>query len=579
MNSSNEAIAKRINKELKTRDWSQIELLRRIEEYKNPNINKVMMSSVVAKNKGNFSAALKGHRSIAKEDLFIISKIFCLPLEYIWFGEDQKSEFVPSGARFAAYQDSEMEYRSYIAGLEYVDKIQYAGESGFNLFDYLGQYESINGYRFFVENYNLCFNYDRWRKLVFINSEGQCCFCSLKDKDYLATGNLLRTLVKYKDVKTFKKIFFDSALIDRFDPNGYYNNQNPYFDDDFLEILLQNEQFLDFVLKVGEVDLHSFNNRYQKGEIRYYVEPMFFEALSFALKNENTYYGQLLKMLRFAIAFNRKQHIFVEEFLKKHNERLDARVDKYDTKSLISDLGYPLGNIITIKEKTTNDEVNKLIDEIERLVFNMTHIINEQEKQDGEIKISTPDNPLFDELQRNAKEQRLPYIPTIVHANDEYTYFAKYESEGIKYTDIEQLQFVIDCLNKAQNLVSNKEGCVLVHGNLNSRVIMKTNGVIEGLAEWHKCHYGNKYEDRVMLLLNASINIYVRNNEIFKKAFDVISQGFDIDERFTLIDKTIDVLKERIALGLKENDYNESRIEYLAEALQKLEVHKIYLQK
>ena len=77
MNDSNKAIAARINKELKNRGWKQSKLLKKILEFKNPNLSKEELYKEALRKKGNFSTTLKGTsaRTIPKEELYIISKI------------------------------------------------------------------------------------------------------------------------------------------------------------------------------------------------------------------------------------------------------------------------------------------------------------------------------------------------------------------------------------------------------------------------------------------------------------------------------------------------------------------------
>ena len=161
MDNSNKAIAKRINKELENQGLSKIKLFRKILKFKNPQLNDKEIYALANKEKGNFFTALKGdnERGITKEFLYIISKVLKLPLEYIWFGEDKKGRFIPSGPRYVAYQDTDGAYRSFVSDYDSTLGILHTQEEGFNIFDYLGQYDSINGYRFFKDNFDLHFDY------------------------------------------------------------------------------------------------------------------------------------------------------------------------------------------------------------------------------------------------------------------------------------------------------------------------------------------------------------------------------------------------------------------------------------
>lgn len=584
MDNSNKAIAKRINKELKSRDWTQTDLLREIIKFKCPNISKTELYAEVNAKKGNFSTALKRNsdRSISKEDLYIISKVFGVPLEYIWFGDEKKSGFIPKGARYAAFQDSESEYRSYIASLEYEDRVQYGDEFGFNLFDYFGQFDSINGYKFFLENYDLHFDYVQYGQLMYVNGEGHLQFCSSSDRDNLISNNLIDILVKHNDVKMFSKIYFDNCSPNRFNPEAFYRNKN-YFGDSFLETLLKNEAFLDLALKTKVVDLSDLNRHYEKGTKRTFIEPMFFEALSYAFEHEKEYEAQLEKMLLVAVDYNKSQFEFVKEYLKanKENEYGDVSIDRYSPRFLRSSRNMLMGNIIKLNETSSNEAINQLLKEVEQYAFNMTHIINEQEKNNEEIKISTPDNQLFIELHENAVAQRADYVPTVIRSSKEFTYFQYYESGAIDPNNAEQLQIVLNVLNKSQVLVQPKDGEVLVHGNLEGRVLMLNNGGVAGLSGWQKCHYGDKYEDRAELLSNVDIYYFdekylARYHEII----EVLSQGFDKDEQLVLLDRTIGLLNFKRKKLLKDDKDNMSRALRLKERCSKLEFFKeVYLGK
>ena len=585
MNNSNKAIAKRINKELKSRDWSQADLLKKIIKYKHPDISKADLQAEVIKKKGNFSTTLKGveKRSVSKEDLYIISKIFSLPLEYIWFGDEKKSGFVPSGARYAAYQDDESEYCAYIASLEHEDNIQNRDEFGFNLFDYFGQYDSINGYKFFIKNYDMHFDYVVYGQLVYTNKEGYEQFCSICDKNNIISDNLLKTLVKYNDVKTFKTIYFDNCSLNRFNANEFRFYKKNFFGEDFLETLLKNEPFLNVVLKTKEVELNNFNKYYSKNEKRNFVEPMFYEVLTYALDHEDEYKEQLIKLLNYALEYCKTQYEFIKEYMRVHKDEEygDVHIEQYSPRFLKSSNGVQMGNVIEIRKNDSDKDVDCLLKEIDQLTFNMTHIINEQEKNNEEIKISTPENSLFVDFSKNASDQNISFVPKAVHIDKEFTYFKYYESSRINFDSHSDLQFIIDCLNKAQDLVPPKAGKVFVHGKLSNAAFMVENNKNVGLTGWQRCHYGNKYEDRAELLSNIN-SFFYREDYLknCKELFDIIAQGFNQDERIKLIDMAIEILDKKRKDVISDEGDNISKAYSLKEKSSKLELFKeIYFQK
>ncbi len=578
MDNSNKAIAKRINKELKSRGWKQTDLLKKIITFQYPNYSKSEKYAELLSRKGNFSTALKpnSNRSITKEELYIISKILYLPLEYLWFGDEKKSDFIPSGARYVAFQDSESEYRTYIGSLEYEDMIQHHDEFGFNLFEYMGQYESINGFKLFAEYYNLHFDYVNYHELAYVNGENFKQFCCNEEKSKYLCSNILSTLVKYKDRKTFKKIFFDNCSVRRFWIEYSHNKDKRSFNDDFLNTLLQNESFLELMLFTKEIDLNCMDQRYEKGQKRIFVEPMFYEALSFALENETEFETQLIKMLQFALEYNKAQFEFINVYFKENsNEYGDVRINEYAPRSLISSRNIPMGNIFRIKEHTENEVISDLINKIEQYAFNMTHIKNPQEKINEEIIVSTPDNPLFVEMHEKANEQKAKFIPTVTYLNREFTHFKHYESQKINFEDSKHIELVIDYLEKAQNLVTQKPDKVLVHGNLNGSIIMFSKGEMVGLAGWQKCHYGSKYEDRAEIL--ANIDIYAYGEEFLEKyniLFAIVSKGFNEQEKIKLVDTAIDLLNERRKAIHAEGKDDISRAFSLKNRASKLEFYK-----
>lgn len=584
MNNSNKAIAGRINKELKIRNWSQADLLRKIIKFKNPEITKVDLYAEVNKRKGNFSTTLKGRedRAVPKEDLYIISKIFGVSLEYIWFGDKKKENFIPKGARYAAFQDNESEYRTYIADLDYEDRVQYSDDCGFNLFDYFGQFDSINGYKFFLKNYNLHFDYVQYGELTYVNSEGHLQFCHSRDKDHLISDNLIMILTEHNDVKTFRAIYFDNCSMKRFDSDYVFHRNKTLFSDYFLETLLKNEPFFELLMRIHELDVGSFSRYYEKGTKRLFAEPMFYEALLFALQHEKDYKNQLVKMLGFALEFSRKQYEFIKDYLRIHydkDEHGDVHIDQYAPRFLKSSRNIPMGNVFKIREKIEDESLSNLIKEIEQYTFNMTHIINAQEKKNEEIIISTPDNPLFLELCNNAREQKATFVPLVLHSDKEFTYFQNYESATINFDNREQLQLIVDYLNKAQKLVAPKPNKVLIHGDLINKTLMIENGKVIGLAGWQNCYYGNKYEDRAVLLSNIDSYSY-RDDYLkkYKELFDVLSQDLDHAEKTKLIDRAIDILTEKRKSIAKEERDSLYRICSLKEKASKLELFKeLYL--
>lgn len=578
MDNSNKAIAKRINKELRSRGWKQTDLLKKIITFQYPNYSKSEKYAELLARKGNFSTALKlnSNRSITKEELYIISKVLYVPLEYLWFGDEKKSGFIPSGARYVAFQDNESEYRTYIGSLEYEDMIQHQDEFGFNLFEYMGQYESINGFKLFAEYYNLNFDYVNYHELSYINGEGFRQYCSNEERSKILCANILSTLAKYKDKKTFKAIFFDNCSVKRFWDEYSYNRDKKYFNDDFLKMLLQNDLFFDLILIAKPIELNCFDKRYEKGQKRIFVEPILYEALSFALENEKEYENQLIKMLHFALEYNKAQFEFLKDYFKENsNEYGDVRINEYAPRSLISSRNIPMGNIFRIKEQTENNVINDLINKIEQLAFNMTHIKNPQEKNNEEIIVSTPDNSLFIEMHEKANEQKAKFVPTVTYLNKEFTHFKYYESQKVNFENPKHIELIIDCLEKAQGLVMQKSNKVLVHGNLNGSIIMCSKQEIIGLAGWQKCHYGSKYEDRAEIL--ANIDIYAYGEEFLEKyneLFDIVTKGFNKEEKIKLIDIAIDLLNERRKAIHAEGKDDLSRAFSLKNRASRLEFYK-----
>ena len=582
MNSSNKAIAKRVNKELKIKGMGQTELLKEIIKFNHPEYSQDEIYKEIMSKKGNFSTSLKGDdiRPIPKEDLYVISKILAVPLEYLWFGEEKKSGFIPTGARYAAYQDNENDYRAYISHLESEDKIQSGDETGHNLFDYFAEFDSINGYRFFAKNYNLHFDYNMYAQVMYCNKAGLTQFCTSLEKDNSMSDNIIFTLIKYKDTKTFRAIYFDNCTLDRFD--SYINNRKDkkLFGDKFLSLLLENEDFLNFVLKTKTFNPSLLSRFKTSKEERTFVEPMFYEALDYAMNHQKEYKNALLKLLKFSLEYNKSQYEFIKEYItKQQNDRFgcrDVSIDTYNPRLLTYYMNISMGNIIKIKGNAQDAEIDELIRQIEQYAFNMTHIINDLEINKDEIKISSPDNPLFLELHDKAIENGADFIPYKIHSDKEFTYFMYYDSVTIDFENVDHTAKLIEYLNKVQSLVLDKEGKILVHGNLKDAKFMTKNGTIVGLTGWQKCHYGDKYEDGADIL--ASLNIYYGFDSKFldkyKEIFDVLSNGFNKEEQIILIDRAMQKLdKEAKLLQKGELNYIDKRIK-LKERSIKLEIFK-----
>ena len=411
---------------------------------------------------------------------------------------------------------------------------------------------------------------------MYINSDKYPQFCSSSDSDNLTSINLINTLVKHKEIKMFKAIYFDNCSLNRFNPNAFYRNKN-YFGDDFLDVLLKNEQFLDLALKTKVVDLSKLDRHYEKGERRTFIEPMFFEALNYALEHEKEYGVQLEKMLSLAVEYNKSQFEFIKEYLEANKEKefKDVFIDRYSPKFLRSYRNILMGNIIRLNGVSSNDAINELLKNVEQYAFNITHIISEQEKNNEEIKILTPNNSLFAELHENAIVQRAEFIPTITREDKGFTYFQYYESSTIDSNNIEQLKTVISVLDKSQKLVKLKDGEVLVHGNIDGRVLMSMNGEVVGLAGWQKCHIGDKYEDRAELLSN--VNSYYFDEKYlteYEAIFETLSQDFSKEEQFILLDKAIDILNFKRRKILKDGKDGMSKALRLKELCSKLEFFK-----
>ena len=585
MDDSNKSIARRINNEINLRrGYKPTDLLRDIIKFENPNISKSDLYKEVLRRKGNFSTALKGNekRSISKKELYAISKIFGVSLEYLVFGEKRKGSFIPMGARYVAFQDNEDDYSAYIANLEYEDRIQYGDEFGRNLFDYLGENESINGYKFFFKKYKLHFDYKYPAQLIYVNSDSHEQPCSMNNDNKKYSDNLIKTLAKHNEVVLFRKIYFDNSSLERFNGCwGAYHNKM-IFGDIFLDTLLQNDSFLELTLNTKEININSLEGYRNYDGKRRYVEPMFYEALIYALKHESDYEKQLIKMLNYALEYNKSQYVFVKSYLEMSDfDKRDVSVDISAPRILVSDRGIPMGNIFRMSERTSNEEINTLLNEIDQCAFNITHIINKQEKSDDKIKIANPDNPLFEKLHKNAFERNVSIVPTIVCSDKEFTYFRSYNPSVINFDNTEQLQLVIDYLNQAQKLVDSEPNKVLVHGDLGGPVIMKEDNNIVGLAGWQKCHYGNKYEDRAELLSLIDVRQYGLDRlRVWEQFFEVVSDGFNEEEKIKLLDKSLGLVNEKSKKIIKHGDIGSYELESLMDRFASLQLLKqVYLEK
>lgn len=261
--------------------------------------------------KSNFSKMLKGERPLKYEFIIPLEKIFGVSLARLMDKDAYKlpveKENVPfnKGFRYYAYLDDPQLYKNEFNLLLANDGqpiITQTDEFGKTFLDYVVEYRSVNGVRYLYEEYGIKvkmfhnqFEFRKDKGITWVNFKNSIEFA--------------RLVASMNNVELFNSIY-DSYYM--FFACGYYDVGNCIFaNNDFLELILDNDEIFDSIFEEKTYVIESSNSVKRKKQVKSItynsINPIINSCLSYALKNLDKYKQQAIEILKFGINYNRKK--------------------------------------------------------------------------------------------------------------------------------------------------------------------------------------------------------------------------------------------------------------------------------
>lgn len=503
----------------------------------------------VLKQKGNFSKMIKGERDFPMDYIIAMEKILKKPLVYLMYG-DYAEEKVPYKLRNLEYYASMNQYDKYLE----MDKCRDAGghliidnfdEYGKGFFDYLLQYCADEGIRYLVENHN--FRYDIMQDAFVKNQENGSFFYIRKD----SWKGIVDLLIKNKRYKLILEIFNVFDIV--YQANKYYSKERTiYYQDEFLDVLINADDFLNELLVTKECVIKDFYpNKIGKAYEDETVElvcPLLTPILCRLIEryDEGQHENTIIKVLNYAIEKNKKMLSFLSKENKKGLFSGGLRFSD-GNEGLILDGWNVVGNMVIysypidpglptgIKEK-----LSVIIEQMEEIVFSERILWNgKRTKQyriinNEYILTNKTRNDNMYEMYRIMNGIDCPFIPRYVETKDGIDKFAYIKGENRSPSTKEELMSVVDSLREIHKLCKEQlNGKIYVHGgDLADSFVFGEEG-LKGIISWENCYIGDAEED-IIALIDSYFYMQWNYDHAYNSIYETIKE---IVERYD--DKTV----------------------------------------
>ena len=294
------------------------------------------LNNFVQKEKGNFSKMINGTRTLNDAYIVPMEKILGVPLARL---EEPESYKLPidktegpykKGIQYYAYMDDpklyDKDFDLLINGGDDVRPIEMHDEFGKTFLDYIVEYNAINSLLYLYKKYE--FRMQNLSNSYFLTNTKHGIFTS-------HGVQIARMIASQHNPDMFFKIF---NPYEEFTYRGCKATQSIFSDDDFLEIVLDNPELFEqlFVEKEYTSVLGPTAKRCMGCETITYksVSPLINNCLETALKKENKYKKQAIKILEYGFNHN---HEILNRITDKTYYQIDERggIRSYDGKTIL----------------------------------------------------------------------------------------------------------------------------------------------------------------------------------------------------------------------------------------------------
>ena len=323
------------------------------------------------KEKSNFTKILKGERPLNYNYIIPLEEIFGVPLakiqnpqKYLDLASVNKDD-IPylKSFRYYAYKDEYELWDELYSTLtdDGYSVIEESDEYRKTIFDYMIEYNSYKGLKYFVEKHNL-----RFIDNLYYYDDHSIAVISSDVYGIKQQARFAEFIINYNNDDIFNKVF---------NPNIYLLKmgeitESIYKDDIFIEALINSDKIFNSLFEIKTYKFNDINSGVvgKEEEIITTVSPLLNISLDFCLKNIETYKVQAKKIIEFGLKYN----------VSSLNKVIDLPGQDNISKLGFIQFRYVIyGNVIYPTIKTTTDlEINQLLNKL----FETTNRLIESKK-------------------------------------------------------------------------------------------------------------------------------------------------------------------------------------------------------
>lgn len=447
-------------------------------------------------NKANFNKMIKGDRPFKASYIPIIERELQTTFLYIVTGETNGTEgkFRPHGLEYTASLDDYEAYRTLFNEVDADGRLVYQNWDEYekNIIDYIIQYDSIEGWRFLIQE-------------GYLRCGGLRIFGEYSNEDYFRFFNIL---FEHREYELCVKLF---------DPFGnyvssshMYRKANIYETNEFKQRMLSVMCKSDALLTKESVSCEDIHvpSELSMDEILF-INPFLQSVLQEALTDIERYRETLNRLLDYGIHYN-------EEYLKWFDEHCGDTENRKRLEVLESGIvllgGYKIGNMLTYgtinpnisddvrsKLQTLQDQTNRLLNLVRELKNTGKTII------DGEfIWRPSSHNEMEYEMLRCCEQAGLGKVPRYYETKNDLDRLDYMRGAKLKDWEGKRECFphMMDFLRQFHDTTRSQNGKVYVHGHMWGENVILDGSDVKGVINWKDCRVGDPYEDIVLLLLD-----------------------------------------------------------------------------
>ena len=498
---------------------------------------------------------ISGEKPLSYEYIIPMERILETSFSDMISPQKKKIQFINKGIRYAASLDSFEEYQK----LDEQGIIGHTDEYFKDIFDYIIDYDAINGIRYLAEKKKLQLDFSG---NLLETTNGPL----LGDKG--KKDSIFELICKSDDAKLFEKVFAPFSRL-----RYSYAQPELFIDNGLIKAIISTKNIFNSLFNGKVISLADVNKGLHcHDEKGFYVNNLLFNVANYLLMRGKEYPEQVKSFLMKAIELNKKSLAYFNEHFK--NE-VGVSINQ-EGFILVGQTLY--GNIVTTRlesQPDLPDQMLYLLNDLNQQIkdFNISSKPLLGGYSDGDtrlengnlVKISTHNQYEYDFL-KLMEQHQVSFVPRLLKQEKGYDYFSYIKGFVPGYIvkePIEELISIVKAL-KTINMISKEalgNGKVYVHDDFSVINMVfdrkpNENNTLIGIIDWDTTKIGEEYEDLIYLIWTGlNIGDHDRNSEsIFLDMKTLLKEyGPSKEMKTNWADKMIQVMDSRLKRSVKQN--------------------------